>query len=193
MQIAQKSNKETTKDYKKEVEKLDKELDLLRKSYGESSEEAQIFRLEQETNTKVIGEERKKLAELLKLMAGYKSLSNLENPIETEKNYYDNAKAALDDWFSKNEDKYDVYYTKLEKLTSDHQIKMAELNANQSVTDLQNAVAQVDPVQALENEHKRKLALIEEFEKQKGMVEGSAIALREEANRQYEQNRINAQ
>ena len=54
-------------------------------------------------------------------------------------------------------------------------------------------MAQVDPVQALENEHKRKLALIQEFEREKSMSEQNAIALREAANQQYEQNRINAQ
>ena len=45
----------------------------------------------------------------------------------------------------------------------------------------------------MENEHKRKLALIQEFEREKSMSEQNAIALREAANHQYEQNRINAQ
>ena len=54
-------------------------------------------------------------------------------------------------------------------------------------------MAQVDPVQALQNENARKLALIQEFENQKWLTEQRAIELREEANRQFEQNRINAQ
>ena len=54
-------------------------------------------------------------------------------------------------------------------------------------------MAQVDPVQALQNENARKLALIQEFEDRKWLTEQNAIALREAANRQYEQNRINAQ
>ena len=185
--------KNTTKDYATEVKKLNEELEILQKSYGDSSVSAQIFKLEQETNTKVIGEERIKLEELLNLMNGYKAIGEIKNPIKFEEDSFNNAKTALDDWLKKNPDKYSDYYSKLEQLEQQHQINLAKIKSDAVVSKVDDAVAQVDPVQALENEHKRKLALIQEFEREKSMSEQNAIALREAANHQYEQNRINAQ
>ena len=185
--------KNTTKDYATEVKKLNEELEMLQKSYGDSSVSAQIFKLEQETNTKVIGEERIKLEELLNLMNGYKAIGEIKNPIKFEEDSFNNAKTALDDWLKKNPDKYSDYYSKLEQLEKEHQINLAKIKSDAVVSKVDDAVAQVDPVQALENEHKRKLALIQEFEREKWITEQNAIALREAANHQYEQNRINAQ
>lgn len=93
----------------------------------------------------------------------------------------------------KNPDKYSDYYSKLEQLEQQHQINLAKIKSDAVVSDIDNAVAQVDPVQALQNENARKLALIQEFENQKWITEQNTIALREAANHQYEQNRINAQ
>ncbi|MCX8653779.1 hypothetical protein J3U05_04450, partial [Gilliamella sp. B2737] len=70
---------------------------------------------------------------------------------------------------------------------------MAKIKSEAVVSKVDDAVAQVDPVQALKNEKDKKLALIQEFAQQGWMIEENAIALREAANRQYEQNRINAQ
>ena len=183
----------TTKDYATEVKKLNEELEILQKSYGDSSVSAQIFKLEQETNTKVIGEERIKLEELLNLMNGYKAIGEIKNPIKFEEDSFNNAKTALDDWLEKNPDKYSDYYSKLEQLEKEHQINLAKIKSDAVVSKVDDAVAQVDPVQALQNENARKLALIQEFENQKWITEQNAIALREAANHQYEQNRINAQ
>ena len=185
--------KNTTKDYATEVKKLNEELEILQKSYGDSSVSAQIFKLEQETNTKVIGEERIKLEELLNLMNGYKAIGEIKNPIKFEEDSFNNAKTALDDWLEKNPDKYSDYYSKLEQLEKEHQINLAKIKSDAVVSKVDDAVAQVDPVQALQNENARKLALIQEFENQKWITEQNAIALREAANHQYEQNRINAQ
>lgn len=193
LSASNKKGRSTTKSYAEETKKLKDELQLLQQSYSTSSAEAQIFRLEQETNTKIIGKEREKLEELFNLMDGYKTIDQLKNPLQFEENSFNNAKTALNDWFTKNPDKYSDYYSKLEKLEKQHQINLAKIKSDAVVSDIDNAVAQVDPVLALENEHKRKLALIQEFETQKWTSEQNAIALREAANRQFEQNRINAQ
>ena len=193
LSASNKKGRSTTKSYADETKKLNDELKLLQQSYGTSSAEAQIFRLEQETNTKIIGKEREKLKELFDLMDGYKTIDQLKNPLQFEENSFNNAKTALNDWFTKNPDKYSDYYSKLEKLEKQHQINLAKIKSDAVVSDIDNAVAQVDPVLALENEHKRKLALIQEFETRKWTSEQNAIALREAANRQFEQNRINAQ
>ena len=193
LSASNKKGRSTTKSYAEETKKLKDELQLLQQSYSTSSAEAQIFRLEQETNTKIIGKEREKLKELFDLMDGYKTIDQLKNPLQFEENSFNNAKTALNDWFTKNPDKYSDYYSKLEQLEQQHQINLAKIKSDAVVSDIDNAVAQVDPVLALENEHKRKLALIQEFETQKWTSEQNAIALREAANRQFEQNRINAQ
>ena len=126
-------------------------------------------------------------------MNGYKAIGEIKNPIKFEEDSFNNAKTALDDWLEKNPDKYSDYYSKLEQLEKEHQINLAKIKSDAVDSIVDDAVAQVDPVQALENEHKRKLALIQEFEREKSMSEQNAIALREAANHQYEQNRINAQ
>ncbi|PXZ04339.1 tape measure protein [Gilliamella apicola] len=193
LSASNKKGRSSTKSYAEETKKLKDELQLLQQSYGNSSADAQIFRLEHETNTKIIGKEREKLKELFDLMDGYKTIDQLKNPLQFEEDSYNNAKTALDDWFQKNPTKYSDYYSKLEQLEKQHQINLAKIKSDATVSKIDDAVAQVDPVQALQNENARKLALIQEFEKQKWITEQNAIALREAANRQYEQNRINAQ
>ena len=193
LNASNKKVRSSTKSYAEETKKLKDELQLLQQSYNASSADAQIFRLEHETNTKIIGKEREKLEELFNLMDGYKTIGDIKNPLKFEEDSYNNAKTALDDWFQKNPTKYSDYYSKLEQLEKQHQINLAKIKSDATVSKIDDAVAQVDPVQALQNEHKRKLALIQEFEKQKWMSEQNAIALREAANRQFEQNRINAQ
>lgn len=193
LSASNKKGRSTTKSYAEETKKLNDELKLLQQSYDSSSADAQIFRLEHETNTKIIGKEREKLEELFNLMDGYKTIGEIKNPLKFEEDSFNNAKTALNDWFTKNPDKYSDYYSKLEQLEKQHQINLAKIKSDATVSKVDEAVAQVDPVLALENEHKRKLALIQEFETRKWMSEQNAIALREEANRQFEQNRINAQ
>lgn len=149
--------------------------------------------LEQETNTKITGKQREELTKLFNLMDGYKNLSSLQNPLDLENTSYDKSKSALDDWLSKNKDKQKEYYSQLEKLEIDHQVKVAQIKSNQAVSDIDNAVALVDPIQALENENAKKLALIQEFENQRFLTEQLALALREAQNYEYEQRRIAAQ
>lgn len=126
-------------------------------------------------------------------MNSYKAIGEIKNPIKFEEDSFNNAKTALDDWLKKNPDKYSDYYSKLEQLEKEHQINLAKIKSDAVVSKVDDAVAQVDPVQALQNENARKLALIQEFENQKWITGQNAIALREAANQQYEQNRINAQ
>ncbi|MGA6364851.1 tape measure protein [Proteus penneri] len=86
----------------------------------------------------------------------------------------------------------DYYRRKLE-LAGEYSKKIAEANANKTVSPQDNLKAQVDPVQQLKNEHERKLALIREFETEKGAITQQGLALMNAANTQYEQDRMNAQ
>lgn len=85
------------------------------------------------------------------------------------------------------------YNTTSERLEQEHQVNLAKIRAGQAVTPIQEAQGGVDPVQQLANEHAQKLALIQQFETQKGVITANGIALMNAANTQYEQARIDAQ
>lgn len=61
------------------------------------------------------------------------------------------------------------------------------------MTPLQSAAGEVDPVQRLANQHAQELALIQQFEQQGVLTHENALALRNAADTQYEQQRIAAQ
>lgn len=79
------------------------------------------------------------------------------------------------------------------QIAVDYQKTIAEATAAKAVTPQQELGGLVDPVQALANEHAKKLALIQQFETQKGVITANGLALMNAANTQYEQARIAAQ
>ncbi|HDT2096188.1 TPA: tape measure protein [Enterobacter roggenkampii] len=80
-----------------------------------------------------------------------------------------------------------------ERLEANHQANLAKIRAQQVVTPQQSAKGEVDPVQRLANQHAQELALIQQFESQKGQLTQSGLELTNAANRKYEQERIAAQ
>ncbi|EEJ4681733.1 tail protein (tape measure) [Salmonella enterica] len=80
-----------------------------------------------------------------------------------------------------------------EKLEEDHQVALAKIRAQQVVTSQQSAQGEVDPVQRLANQHAQELALIQQFETQKGQITQRGLELMNAANTEYEQARIAAQ
>ncbi|HEM7398341.1 TPA: tail protein (tape measure) [Citrobacter farmeri] len=80
-----------------------------------------------------------------------------------------------------------------EKLEQDHQVALAKIRAQQVVTSQQSAQGEVDPVQRLANQHAQELALIQQFETQKGQITQRGLELMNAANTEYEQARIAAQ
>ena len=80
-----------------------------------------------------------------------------------------------------------------EKLEQDHQVALAKIRAQQVVTPQQSAQGEVDPVQRLANQHAQELALIQQFETQKGQITQRGLELMNAANTEYEQARIAAQ
>ncbi|MBU5403526.1 tape measure protein [Proteus mirabilis] len=85
------------------------------------------------------------------------------------------------------------YHRRRLELAGEYSKKIAEANANKTVSPQDNLKAQVDPVQQLKNEHERKLALIKEYENQKVLTQQQSLELMNAANTQYEQDRLNAQ
>lgn len=80
-----------------------------------------------------------------------------------------------------------------EQLEQQHQVNIAKIRAGQVVTPQQQAQGEIDPVQRLANQHAQELALIQQFETQKGQITANGLALMNAANTQYEQQRIAAQ
>ncbi|STT63216.1 phage tape measure protein [Klebsiella pneumoniae] len=100
-----------------------------------------------------------------------------------------NLKAAL------NAGKIDLqeYNAATEKMEQQHQANLAKIRSQQVVNPTQKALAEVDPVQQLANQHAQELALIQQFEQQGVLAHENALALKNAADRQYEQQRIAAQ
>ncbi|HFS6723574.1 TPA: tape measure protein [Proteus mirabilis] len=84
------------------------------------------------------------------------------------------------------------YQRRRVELAGEYSKKIAEANANKTVSPQDNLKAQVDPVQQLKNEHERKLALIKEYENQKVLTQQQSLELMNAANTQYEQARTDA-
>lgn len=80
-----------------------------------------------------------------------------------------------------------------EQLEQQHQVNLAKIRAGKVVTPQQQAQGEVDPVQQLANQHAQELALIQQFETQKGQITQRGLELMNAANTQYEQQRIAAQ
>ncbi|MBG2779812.1 tape measure protein, partial [Proteus mirabilis] len=111
-----------------------------------------------------------------------------EDKYNIERNLADK-KAALElDLVAKAKESHDKQLADLERITKDdvslteqaarrkaeieaeYQQKIAEIKANNAVSPQDDIKGKVDPVQQLKNEHERKLALIREFETEKGAI-----------------------
>ncbi|MDF7193415.1 tape measure protein [Proteus mirabilis] len=197
-----KTTKESTKATDAAYEALKRqreEIELLNKGYKDGSLEMAKY-----DAVKALGDkaspEQIKLAEKL-----------AEDKYNIERNLADK-KAALElDLVAKAKDSHDKQLAELERITKDdvslteqavrrkaeieaeYQQKIAEIKANNTVSPQDDIKGKVDPVQQLKNEHERKLALIREFETEKGAITQRGLELMNAANTQYEQDRLNAQ
>lgn len=100
-----------------------------------------------------------------------------------------NLKAAL------NAGKIDLqdYNAATEQMEQQHQANLAKIRSQQVVNPTLQAIAEVDPVQQLANQHAQELALIQQFEQQGVLAHQNALALKNAADTQYEQQRTAAQ
>lgn len=120
------------------------------------------------------------------------ALKNIPEEAEN-KNYADSAK-SLQAALKADKITIDEFNSASEKAEREHQVNLAKIRAETAagVTPLQDAQGAIDPVQALANENARKLALIQQFETEKGALTANGLALLNAQNTQYEQARIDA-
>ncbi|HHZ7039336.1 TPA: tape measure protein [Klebsiella pneumoniae] len=181
------------------LENLRQESELAADSIEGLTREQQLLRAEQSLGAHATDEQKKKArdykAAALDAAAAAKGVSEALRamPEQAENKSYaesmQNLKAAL------NAGKIDLqeYNAATEQMEQQHQANLAKIRSQQVVNPTQQAIAEVDPVQQLANQHAQELALIQQFEQQGVLAHENALALKNAADRQYEQQRTAAQ
>ncbi|MEI6007805.1 tape measure protein [Klebsiella quasipneumoniae] len=211
-QQAQQNNKKATKEAESEAKKLanqqesvaqklanlKQQSELAAGSTQELSREQAILRTQQSLGSAAtksqIQEAGKYAAAAWDAAAAAKGVTEALNAIPEQaenKSYAEsmqNLKAAL------NAGKIDLqeYNAATEQMEQQHQANLAKIRSQQVVNPTQKALAEVDPVQQLANQHAQELALIQQFEQQGVIAHNQALALKKAADTQYEQQRTAA-
>lgn len=196
---AGKQSASTAESIAQKLENLRQQSELAADSTQELSREQAILRAQQSLGKSAtqaqIQEAGKYAAVAWDAAAAAKGVTEALNAIPEQaenKSYAEsmqNLKAAL------NAGKIDLqeYNTATEQMEQQHQANLAKIRSQQVVNPTQQALAEVDPVQQLANQHAQELALIQQFEQQGVLAHENALALKNAADRQYEQQRIAAQ
>lgn len=196
---AGKQSASTADSIAQKLESLRQESELAADSTEGLTREQQLLRAEQSLGAHATDEQKKKArdykAAALDAAAAAKGVSEALRamPEQAENKSYaesmQNLKAAL------NAGKIDLqeYNAATEQMEQQHQANLAKIRSQQVVNPTQQAIAEVDPVQQLANQHAQELALIQQFEQQGVLAHENALALKNAADRQYEQQRIAAQ
>ncbi|HHL7206383.1 TPA: tape measure protein, partial [Klebsiella pneumoniae] len=196
---AGKQSASTAESIAQKLENLRQQSELAADSTQELSREQAILRAQQSLGKSAtqaqIQEAGKYAAAAWDAAAAAKGVTEALNAIPEQaenKSYAEsmqNLKAAL------NAGKIDLqeYNAATEQMEQQHQANLAKIRSQQVVSPTQQALAEVDPVQQLANQHAQELALIQQFEQQGVLAHENALALKNAADRQYEQQRIAAQ
>ncbi|MBZ6549802.1 tape measure protein [Klebsiella variicola] len=196
---AGKQSASTADSIAQKLENLRQQSELAADSTQELSREQAILRAQQSLGKSAtqaqIQEAGKYAAAAWDAAAAAKGVTEALNAIPEQaenKSYAEsmqNLKAAL------NAGKIDLqeYNAATEQMEQQHQANLAKIHSQQVVNPTQQALAEVDPVQQLANQHAQELALIQQFEQQGVLAHENALALKNAADRQYEQQRIAAQ
>ncbi|ENZ8839128.1 tape measure protein [Klebsiella pneumoniae] len=196
---AGKQSASTADSIAQKLENLRQQSELAADSTQELSREQAILRAQQSLGKSAtqaqIQEAGKYAAAAWDAAAAAKGVTEALNAIPEQaenKSYAEsmqNLKAAL------NAGKIDLqeYNAATEQMEQQHQANLAKIRSQQVVNPTQQAIGEVDPVQQLANQHAQELALIQQFEQQGVLAHENALALKNAADRQYEQQRIAAQ
>ncbi len=195
---AGKQSASTAESIAKKLENLRQQSELAAASTQELSREQAILRAQQSLGKSAtqaqVQEAGKYAAAAWDAAAAAKGVTEALNAIPEQaenKSYAEsmqNLKAAL------NAGKIDLqeYNAATEQMEQQHQANLAKIRSQQVVNPTQQAIAEVDPVQQLANQHAQELALIQQFEQQGVIAHTQALALKKAADTQYEQQRTAA-
>ncbi|MCE1340631.1 tape measure protein [Enterobacter asburiae] len=181
------------------LEKLKQESELVAGTTKQLTREQQLLAAEQSLGAHATEEQKKQAREYkaasldaanaLKAQAAAEKLLPEARENASYKQDVEDLKTAL----AAKKINQDQYNKTAERLEENHQVNLAKIRAQQVVTPQQSAKGEVDPVQRLANQHAQELALIQQFESQKGQLTQRGLELTNAANRKYEQDRIAAQ
>ncbi|EOV2033138.1 tape measure protein [Klebsiella pneumoniae] len=195
---AGKQSASTAESIAQKLENLRQQSELAAASTQELSREQAILRAQQSLGKSAtqaqVQEAGKYAAAAWDAAAAAKGVTEALNAIPEQaenKSYAEsmqNLKAAL------NAGKIDLqeYNAATEQMEQKHQANLAKIRSQQVVNPTQQAIAEVDPVQQLANQHAQELALIQQFEQQGVIAHTQALALKKAADTQYEQQRTAA-
>lgn len=195
---AGKQSASTAESIAQKLENLRQQSELAADSTQELSREQAILRAQQSLGKSAtqaqIQEAGKYAAAAWDAAAAAKGVTEALNAIPEQaenKSYAEsmqNLKAAL------NAGKIDLqeYNAATEQMEQQHQANLAKIRSQQVVNPTQQALAEVDPVQQLANQHAQELALIQQFEQQGVIAHTQALALKKAADTQYDQQRTAA-
>ncbi|MDS7886309.1 tape measure protein [Klebsiella michiganensis] len=196
---AGKQSASTAESIAQKLEQLRQESVLAADSTEGLTREQQLLRAEQSLGAHATDEQKRQAREYkaaaIDAAAAARGVTEALKAIPDQaenKSYADsmqNLKAAL------NAGKIDLqeYNAATEQMEQQHQANLAKIRSQQVVNPTQQAIAEVDPVQQLANQHAQELALIQQFEQQGVLAHENALALKNAADTQYEQERTNAQ
>lgn len=194
-----KAGAKTADEGAQKITDLQRQLQYLNLSYDDNSREAAVYNAVAAAGTKATETQKREIGELAGALFDAKQKQQDLNdaiaadPVRNADKAYSDATKQLKRQYDEGIVDQQQYNKESLKLAQDHKNAIAQANANALVSPEQEAQGSVDPVQALANEHAKKLALIQQFETQKGVITANGLALMNAANMEYEKARTDAQ
>jgi len=181
-----------------ELASLQKRFDLLSSGVGDVNKEMAVFEAVQKLGEKAtqgqkdaVAKEAAEIYDLTQKVNDFTRAQEATPELKLAREFGEEAKTIrrmFDEGFIDKET-----FTRLgREATQAFEQGMTDIKVNASVSALDEARAKVDPIQALQNENTQKLALIKEYMNQKILTEQEGLAMMDLANKEYEQNRVNA-
>ncbi|EPP6705446.1 hypothetical protein ACUU3R_004117 [Providencia rettgeri] len=181
-----------------ELASLQKRFDLLSSGVGDVNKEMAVFEAVQKLGEKAtqgqkdaVAKEASEIYDLTQKVNDFTRAQEATPELKLAREFGEEAKTIrrmFDEGFIDKET-----FTRLgREATQAFEQGMIDIKVDASVSALDEARAKVDPIQALQNENTQKLALIKEYMNQKILTEQEGLAMMDLANKEYEQNRVNA-
>ncbi|UGB02107.1 tape measure protein [Leclercia sp. G3L] len=181
------------------INSLQRQIEVLTMRYDDNTREAAQYNAVAALGTKATDAQKAKVSELAGTLFDaqqrQKDLNDAisNDPVRKENKSYTDAREQLKRQLDGQMIDQKTHDQQSEQLAQQHQINLAKIRAQQVVSPQQAAKGEIDPVQQLANQHAQELALIQQFETQKGQITQRGLELANAANTQYEQQRIAAQ
>lgn len=181
------------------IDNLQRQIAVLTMRYDENTREAAQFNAVAALGAKATDAQKERVSELAgQLFDAQQRQKDLNDaisndPLRKENKAYSDGRDQLKRQLDGQMIDQKTYNQQSELMEQQHQVNLAKIRAQQVVSPTQEAQGQIDPVQQLANQHAQQIALIQQFETQKGQLTQRGIELMNAANKQYEQQRIAAQ